>query len=952
MKKQTLKIAKHALSLVLAFAVMAVSMFTAGVSVFAGSATSEKSFDTWEWDENLPATEPYWCYGDPNLEGEGTAKNPFLIKTSEQLAAVALWGGNSTKGKYYKVDDSVGVLYLCPNTDSFDASSLDALKTSLGADKDSHNATIKKWASNANYAFQGHFDGNGVIIRGMAAVGSDTQSGLFPYVKGDVSFKNVTVTDSYITSNYGVGAIVGGTTGWSDINSISFENCKVTNCYIENTRASDTAPTNTDRANFANAGLAGNLLCVQSSFIVNNCLVNANKYNVSGKQASYAFAGFIQQNNITISVSNSIADATASLTQHGYFINNESNYSNVYTLSPIDENAKNGNGTFAPTESQMKVVTAEQITGAAAKTNMPGLDWNTAWLITSGAPELRALHNLITTDNGDGTHSVVCSDCDVTGLKESHFYVINEDGSNAVCACGKTTDSITQTWDGTIATEFSDKVHDGSTTENAIIIKSIPELAYLAKGADGATAGKYYKVAACIKSFNMNGNIGVTENSTAADVAAASETGINWGKTVDNSNPFKGSFDGNGVVIYNIRCTNSWSAGLFPCINSSEIDDFKTTIKNVSVKASYFDTKSGAYTFASGAIFGAHINSSNNKGILVEKCAVVDNYIKCGARSDNNRGAGAIAGSVPWDTTYIHNCLVKGNTLVSDANATVSGGLVCQRGGAVEIKYTVVLDSDVMSANVNQWDYCTGVYTDKATTVSGVTALTTDEMTGAAALDSMTALDWNTVWFANTGTPELRVFHTFAITDNKDGTHSESCDDCGLAGVAMAHDWSNKDGVCAVCGAKCEHNWSNGTCTICGTTCEHDWSNKDGVCAVCGAECEHNWSNGTCTICGTTCEHDWSNKDGVCAVCGTVCEHDFGDGDTCTICGKPNIAPGDANGDGAVNNKDLDLLMQKLNGWDVEIDDRVADVNGDGVVNNKDYGLLMQFVNGWDVKLG
>lgn len=42
MKKQTLKIAKHALSLVLAFAVMAVSMFTAGVSVFAGSATSEK----------------------------------------------------------------------------------------------------------------------------------------------------------------------------------------------------------------------------------------------------------------------------------------------------------------------------------------------------------------------------------------------------------------------------------------------------------------------------------------------------------------------------------------------------------------------------------------------------------------------------------------------------------------------------------------------------------------------------------------------------------------------------------------------------------------------------------------------------------------------------------------------------------------------------------------------
>ena len=53
----------------------------------------------------------------------------------------------------------------------------------------------------------------------------------------------------------------------------------------------------------------------------------------------------------------------------------------------------------------------------------------------------------------------------------------------------------------------------------------------------------------------------------------------------------------------------------------------------------------------------------------------------------------------------------------------------------------------------------------------------------------------------------------------------------------------------------------------------------------------------------------------------------FGDGDTCTICGKPNIAIGDANGDGAVNNKDLGLLMQKLNGWDVEIATCAEDID-------------------------
>lgn len=60
---------------------------------------------------------------------------------------------------------------------------------------------------------------------------------------------------------------------------------------------------------------------------------------------------------------------------------------------------------------------------------------------------------------------------------------------------------------------------------------------------------------------------------------------------------------------------------------------------------------------------------------------------------------------------------------------------------------------------------------------------------------------------------------------------------------------------------------------------------------------------------------------------------------------------GDTNRDGRVNNKDLGLLMQHLNGWDVKIDQGACNINGDSVVNNKDYGILMQYVNGWDVEL-
>lgn len=61
---------------------------------------------------------------------------------------------------------------------------------------------------------------------------------------------------------------------------------------------------------------------------------------------------------------------------------------------------------------------------------------------------------------------------------------------------------------------------------------------------------------------------------------------------------------------------------------------------------------------------------------------------------------------------------------------------------------------------------------------------------------------------------------------------------------------------------------------------------------------------------------------------------------------------GDLNDDGAINNKDLGLLMQHLNGWDVDANEDAADANADGTVNNKDYGILMQFINGWNVTLG
>ena len=60
---------------------------------------------------------------------------------------------------------------------------------------------------------------------------------------------------------------------------------------------------------------------------------------------------------------------------------------------------------------------------------------------------------------------------------------------------------------------------------------------------------------------------------------------------------------------------------------------------------------------------------------------------------------------------------------------------------------------------------------------------------------------------------------------------------------------------------------------------------------------------------------------------------------------------GDVNEDGSINNRDLVLLQQYLNGWDVTLNLVAADVNRDGKVNVRDQGLLQQYLNGWDVTL-
>ena len=61
--------------------------------------------------------------------------------------------------------------------------------------------------------------------------------------------------------------------------------------------------------------------------------------------------------------------------------------------------------------------------------------------------------------------------------------------------------------------------------------------------------------------------------------------------------------------------------------------------------------------------------------------------------------------------------------------------------------------------------------------------------------------------------------------------------------------------------------------------------------------------------------------------------------------------PGDVNGDGKVNNKDVTRLQKYLKGDEVEVVEFNLDVNGDGKVNNKDLTRLQRYLKTGDMEI-
>ncbi len=206
-----------------------------------------------------------------------------------------------------------------------------------------------------------------------------------------------------------------------------------------------------------------------------------------------------------------------------------------------------------------------------------------------------------------------------------------------------------------------------------------------------------------------NGNNNKSANAKlTADIVAADES---WTQI----SGYKGTFDGCGYAITGLHVSeNDVRMGMFRTIESSGVVQY-LALKDVDVQGTYY----------AGGIVGY------NKG-TVQNCYVT------GSVSCSSTYPGGIVGSNEGTVQCCYSIAA-----VSGKNHI--GGIVGNNnGGTVRNCY---YDSDVVTA--------TNAIGNNTGTVTGVSGLHTEQMTGTAASENMTALDFDNIWKITDSYPGL-----------------------------------------------------------------------------------------------------------------------------------------------------------------------------------------------------
>ncbi len=755
MKNNILKHVKKSLSIILALALLAISLFT-DVSINTKAAETEKNIIYWSGNKTAP--------DESNKDANGN----IIISTAEELNYIAT---TASSGKSYKIADGIDVIILQPES-SVDAETLmgladyEAVKTYL-----TETITATAWC---NYSsdppqFNSSFDGNGVEIYGF--YGTGTNVGLFPGIDGGTvyttdghtgnTFQNFAFRNSYLESSRRVGVIGAYCATGVGTGTVNVKNCEVSNCYIVN-------PTTT-ASYFGEMGVLVGRTLSKEIVHIENCLVYGNYNYATGldKQIPLYSGAYSSDSNAVSTVENSIVLGTVPYPVYSTssVTHSVNSFENVYTDQDLPTYT-----TYADTD--IKKIDANAILGSAAKTVMPGLDWNKAWVtVDSDYPALRAFGE--SSSEGDDQE-----DTDI---------------------------GTTDTWDGTYL--------EPQTTDTAgnIIITSAEELAWVVLMSGAAGAGKTYKVQNGITAFYINENTAELTLSQVKNKLDGNNTNV-WEY---QGNYFQGTLDGNGVAVYGLYSkgennTASSVSAFIPYITGS------VAVKNIAIKNSYI----AGYKY-SAALIGSSDENAALASLTIENCEVSNNYIyqtrTSSSTSGLNYSASAMCGlinarQVPCYIT-INNCAIYENELYSAMGGNISGTIAYFNPKSDNANNLCFKFSNLLVSGVAPW--CgnhsyhgrnkinfSNVYTDTDASnfvegtgnVSGsikdapcefvedkITFVDTVNMQGTAAQTNMSALDWEKVWALNDTTfPSLVVFNSNA--DGGDQGGSEGGDQGGNEG--------------------------------------------------------------------------------------------------------------------------------------------------------------------------
>ena len=637
------KNSKHVLSFVLAFAVLAVSLFT-GVVINSDAACVG---ETIYWS-GYEGSETVDTINDAvnDVKQAGTAADPIIIDNAEELYVLVTKVGSASENVYYKVANGISKIILQPeNTDAADVLDL-ANSQAVREHFEGNPSGRKAWSAAASGSeFRGNFDGNGVTICGMYS--NSNPSGLFGRCLNNVTLSNFTIKNSYATS-YNGGLVIGQ-------NQASYQTYRTTLDKISIVNNCMIGWNNTSVA-VGNMALIGML---STKATASNLFVSGNIAQFEGPK------GKDTENKVGPISLIKVGGWDGSAWFTNSIILDITPYATTGTYTDTKGTEATDDDTVYPNTQTFGYATGDNRAFANIYTNMSSVAEYSNKTVTYEADEIKQV------DGADlqGSSAVVTitkneTDNSITNgfdWKNTWVYGFPGEYPTTITAAVASDEEVISCYSGTPATAFSDTAHDGSTAENAIVIATADEFAYLANGADGNTAGKYYAIdpsidAMVLQSSDYADTIMALDSASEVkdyfENTAPSGAKINWATSASSTTCFAGTLNGNGATIYGMHSTANNQYGLFPY-------SYNITLENIAIKNSY------VYGDKAGVIVG--YAGSNAGTITFNNCEVANNVAIASRFNDGMSHGGVLIGyfqDSTWNNTFltVDNCVIYGNS--------------------------------------------------------------------------------------------------------------------------------------------------------------------------------------------------------------------------------------------------------------------------------------------------